>query len=665
MITATSATLDGFTRVLTNSGKVVVANNKTLSLRGTIGNNGTISLRSVGNGTYLKIIGPTVTLQGTGSVVLSDNSQNFIQGSSTGTEQLINQEGISGAGNIGNGFLTLTNQGTISATSTAGNHLIIQGGSGGVTNTGTMQATGGATLELRNTITNTGGTIKAAGSGSTVLLNGSTVTGGTLSGLGTVVSQNATLRSLTNAATLQVVNNNAVTLLGTINNTGAIQVSSAGNATQLIANGTVTLSGGGAVTLSDNSQNFLTGTAGDALVNQSSTISGAGNIGNNIIAFTNNGTVDATSTTGNHLIIQAGGAGATNTGLMEATGGATLELRNSVTNTGATITAGAGSTVLLNGSTVTGGTLNGSGTFTSSGSVLSGLTNAGTVQVANNNSATLVGTINNSGAIQINSLGNATQLAANGPVTLTGGGTVTLSDNSQNFLTGTLGGTLLNVNNTISGSGNIGNGAMAFTNHGTVNATSAGGQHLIISSGAAGAVNSSVMEASSGGTLEIQNTVNNAGGTIEALAGTGTAAGGTVLLNGSTITGGTLTTLGSGVNAGVVVSQAGTLNGLTNAGTVQAPNNNSLTLQGSIVNTGNISINSVGNATRLLVNGNVTLSGAGTVTLADNSQNFIQGAVTGTEVLTNASTIQGSGTIGNGAMGLVTTGRYWRIRGFR
>ena len=74
-----------------------------------------------------------------------------------------------------------------------------------------------------------------------------------------------------------------------------------------------------------------------------------------------------------------------------------------------------------------------------------------------------------------------TELHASGAVTLTGGGTITLSDNSNNYLLQASGGSsMTNVNNTISGSGNIGNGAMAFTNDagGMVNATSATGNTL-------------------------------------------------------------------------------------------------------------------------------------------------------------------------------------------
>ena len=140
------------------------------------------------------------------------------------------------------------------------------------------------------------------------------------------------------------------------------------------------------------------------------------------------------------------------------------------------------------------------------------------------------------------------------------------------------------------------------------------------------------------------------------MAGTGTAAGGTVYINGGTVTGGTLKSLGTGANAGAIVSNSGTLVSLTNAGAIQVNNAQALFLQGTITNTGTIALNSAGNGTYLFIDGNVTLNGAGSVTLSNNTQNFIQGASTGQEVLTNNSTIQGSGNIGNGSLGLINNG---------
>ena len=238
------------------------------------------------------------------------------------------------------------------------------------------------------------------------------------------------------------------------------------------------------------------------------------------------------------------------------------------------------STVQLTaGVTIVGGTLNtaSSGVIedTSGDPTLSGVTNKGTYAVQNAEGTQLTGTFTNQGTVQMNSVGNTTELQANGAVTLTGGGTIVMSDNVNNYLLQSVSGSsMTNVNNTISGSGNIGNGAMAFTNDagGTVDALSSSGHTLTIQTGAAAATNLGLMEAGSGGELVLDGTIANTNGTtngtIEALNG------GTVLLNGSTINGGTLTTAGTGV---VTVAGTAELNGatntVTNAGTLQVPNN--------------------------------------------------------------------------------------------
>ena len=156
---------------------------------------------------------------------------------------------------------------------------------------------------------------------------------------------------------------------------------------------------------------------------------------------------------------------------------------------------------------------------------------------------------------------------------------------------------MTNVNNTISGAGNIGNGSMAFTNQaaGVVNATSALGNALTITTGTAGATNLGLMEASSGGTLQLENAIANTNGTtngtIEALNG------GTVLLNGSTISGGTITTAGTGVVQALNGAELdGSTNTITNAGNLQVPNDNTLYMKGTLNNTGTLALNSSGNS---------------------------------------------------------------------
>ena len=127
-----------------------------------------------------------------------------------------------------------------------------------------------------------------------------------------------------------------------------------------------------------------------------------------------------------------------------------------------------------------------------------------------------------------------------------------------------------------------------------------------------------------------------------------------VVINGATVTGGTLNTLGTGVNAssmsfyGIAI-----LNGVTNNGTIALPNNNQAELEGTITNNGSIQVNSSGNNTFLYIDGNTTLNGNGTIVLTNNPNNFVYG-VAGTEVLTNnGNTIEGSGDLGNGNLGVV------------
>lgn len=428
-----------------------------------------------------------------------------------------------------------------------------------------------------------------------------------------------------------------------ISNAGQITVNGAGGNGLVIAGANVSLTGGGKVTLAGGYITFTTGT--QTLTNQE-TIDGAGSISVN---FDNPSLIDANA--GSPLTISSGKG--TNSGTLEASGGGLLELvETTLSNAGGTINALAGSTVQLdNHVVINGGTLttSGSGVIRSAnnGPLLNGVTNSGTYQVPPG-STTLEGTFTNTGAFQLNSTASATaQILMSGAVTLSGGGPLTLSDQPRNLVSGTL----VNQNNTISGSGTMTGGTL--TNSGVINATSASHNQLLVSYTSSPLTNTGTMEASGGGTLKIQNNVTNTGGTIQSLAGTGTSAGGTVLLNSVTVTGGTLDTFGSGVNTGIIISTNSTFNGITNAGTLQLPDNSESSLEGTINNTGLIQFVSTTFGSTLKIIGNVTLSGTGNVTMMKNS--VVSGS-TGNEILTNQSTIQGAGNIGNGFMGLVNKG---------
>jgi len=187
---------------------------------------------------------------------------------------------------------------------------------------------------------------------------------------------------------------------------------------------------------------------------------------------------------------------------------------------------------------------------------------------------------------------------------------------------------------------------LTLVNQGTIDANVS--TPLIVSPGTGGATNTTTMEASSGGTLDLKGGYTNTGGLIEALAGS------TVKLDGAAITGGTLTTIGTGVMESI---NTATLNGVTisKGSTYLEPDNTNTVLQGTITNNGNIQLNSSNNATDLRISGPVTLTGTGTVTMGNNGANRIY-APNGTDVLTNKETIQGGGQLGVNSMGLINSG---------
>ena len=334
VINATGGTLDGSTLgPLTVAGTLSVLNSGTLTVKGSIINTGSFQLNAGNNYTELEV-SQSATL--TGTYVMSDSAFNTITGLSTGTETLTNQGVIQGAGLIGYnpsqqlGFLTLVNQGTINAVSTHHKALEIQPGTGGVTNTGTMEATAGGTLHLTGSIANTGGTILATGSGAQVLLDGSTLSGGTLTSTaaGLLIGENsATLDGSTHSVTistgssLQVNNGQTIQALGAITDNGTLSLNSSGANTQLVLTGNTTLSGTGKVTLANKSTNVITATATTDVLTNSITIQGSGNIGNGAMGLVNTKAITANQSTA--LIIDTSSAGFNNTGTLTVNSGDT------------------------------------------------------------------------------------------------------------------------------------------------------------------------------------------------------------------------------------------------------------------------------------------------------------------------------------------------------
>src|SRR5690606_22003625 len=142
-------------------------------------------------------------------------------------------------------------------------------------------------------------------------------------------------------------------------------------------------------------------------------------------------------------------------GTMRLTGGA-------YDNDQSVIEALADSTVELNGNAIiTGGVLDTSDTgvivVTGSTPRLVNLTQSGWLRINNSRNLHIEGVIHNTGTIELDGDQSSTYLQpVGGLVSLTGGGTILMSDSANNWIyRGDATGALLNVDNTIRGSGHL------------------------------------------------------------------------------------------------------------------------------------------------------------------------------------------------------------------
>ncbi len=434
------------------------------------------------------------------------------------------------------------------------------------------------------------------------------------------------------------------------------------------------------------------------------TITEAAASGNDTMNFTG---VTATLNAGTFVVDAGSGNVATPSGNIETVvnSSGTFNVTTSATNAG-TISINAG-TLNVTAAAITGGTVSlvGASTLNVTNAAVSGgtLTNSSTGTIRGFGTGTLGGTVSNpaggqilvgsndtlvlnggagnsysnAGNIGVNSTGNSSVLRINGDVSLTGGGTLTLSSNGNNFIQGTAAtNRLTNVDNTISGAGNIGSNFMALTNQSIISTTGA----LKIDPSNTGVVNSGTLRVSNGGTLTLEGgSFDNTGGLVRADS---SVAASTLNVTGATVTGGTVELIGAGlgtlnvtnaaVSGGTLSnSSTGTIRSFgtgTLGGTVSNPaggqivvgSNDTLVLNGgagnSYSNAGNIGVNSTGNSSVLRINGDVSLTGGGTLTLSSNGNNFVQGTAA-TNRLTNVdNTIRGVGNFGSNFMAFTNKG---------
>ena len=292
---------------------VLVNDNTALTLKGTINNTALIQLYSTGDATNLVIDG-NVTLEGGGQIEANGSSQDNIIGSSAGGTLTNFNNTIDGSnGQLGNGQLTLINDtgGMIES----GSNLVINTGTNVITNYGTISAIAGGYLTTESTINNYG-TLASAG--------------------GNLFLENL----VDNAGTIDE-NGGNVHIDGGVTNTNLIETTGSGHiyVTSDIDNraGTITIGGGGVLTLSDG------GAIDDGTINDTDLIDviGSGAIDNNA------------SVTGDQVNVESGQTltlAATldlqyldNAGTLEANGGTfTIDSGTSIFGPGSVLITGGG-----------------------------------------------------------------------------------------------------------------------------------------------------------------------------------------------------------------------------------------------------------------------------------------------------------------------------------
>lgn len=437
--------------------------------------------------------------------------------------------------------------------------------------------------------------------------------------------------------------------------------------------------GGGQLVLGGSgSRLFVEGSNGVTL-GAGSTIRGAGQVGQAVqqsgaSLFTNAGTISADSNGQSLILVNPGNTGSyANNALMEARNGGTLHVLSSVAQgVGGQLRAEAGSRVLLSGATVSGGVVGAAGTGriltdTSFNNVLSGVTLAGTLDMAS----------------QASTLRVLNGLTLNNATTEVGGSSVVFLDN-RNVATQTVGGTgtiqiaggalraegagqtTLGSGVTVAGHGAFGSAAFASGQHTLVNngliTANVAGQTLFIqpmANGSQAIQNNGVMEAANGGLLALQTNVT--GGTtsqLRALAGS-TIRFDSVTVSGTinTAGGGTVTALNTNANLLSGVTLNGTL--ALDTGAAQMRIGNGLVLNGSI-GVGGSSNLYIDNRAGLAANQSIT--GSGSIDLSGGGLRMEGAGTTSTTIGPNI-VVRGFGAVGQAiiqatAMTLVNNGTF-------
>ncbi len=506
---------DVFFEDVTINGNMVSQNNSDTGFSGTITNTGTVQIAATSTNTDIEVQAGGATLTGGGTVQLSGANAG-INGVGTLT---IGDHTIEGEGSIGENAIGIVNSSTgVINANVSTKTLTVDTNVDGVDNKGVMKASNEGTLRfLGSNVTNDGALIEA-GADSTVSFNASAITGGTLNSVGTgqfIVEGSSDVRfeDITNNGNIVTLNNSDTELLGTINNTGSIEILATSTNTDLeVQTGGAILTGGGTVKLSGTNAG-INGLTGTVLTIGDQTIGGEGSIGENTIGIINSATglVDA-NVSGQMLNIDADATNNfTNDGTLRASDGGVLRISATQMSNNNMIEALNGSKIELNESTVTGGTLRSVDSgfveiLASTTTRLQDLTFQGNMQSLNNSDTEISGTIDNQGLMEIISTSANTDIEVQaGGATLTGGGTVRLSG-SLAGVNGSTGAVLDIASQIVIGEGSLGENSINIQNGigGTIEADVMGGTLTIdpISGSTNAFINDGTLRASNGAKLD-------------------------------------------------------------------------------------------------------------------------------------------------------------------
>lgn len=610
-------------------GRIQTLNNCNLSLPGPlVTNDGTITINAdAGTGSSNLFITGNLDLGGAGILRMTTAGQTNDAELETNTGFVLTQQSghaIRGAGTI---HANLVNYGTVMADE-AGRTLLLD--TNPKTNHGTMEASAGCYLNLGSfTLTQGPGGQLIGDEGTVRLETGATIVGGTLAsnGAGTVstVSGAATLEDVHNTGTFHLLPG-YLNLRGTLTtNDGTITLNPDGSTSNafLVFVEDATLGGTGECVMvaatGNNDANIATDTGVVGRNGAGHTIRGSGTIS---AALTNAGLISADDPLRS---LELSTNPKTNQAVLQATNGARLYVTScAVTqDPGATIFADNGTVDLFTGAIVSGGTLataNG-GAFDASGgtATLSDVTNQGQYGIRGGATTALAGSyLTNQGTITVNSDdsgSNAVVHAAN-DVRLQGDGTLRLVafNNQNDAAITTASGVALTqaTGHAIRGSGQI---RGRVVNEGLISADDSPWRLELDTEPK---TNRGELRAEAGGMLAINSiaVTQEDGGHIVADSGV-------VQLAGATLTGGSLAT----ANEGAVRCSGGgsTLNGVTNLGTLQIDEGNTITVYGpSFANQGRIDVNYTGSVYNAVLRfaETATLAGTGEVHLQTGSDDY-------------------------------------------